>query len=201
MGDSNGTSDQDNTMQDRIAGDMRESIAAVEATIRDCLPTIAQAAEAIIECYGQGGMVLIAGNGGSAADAQHFVGEMLGWFLDKARGPLPAISLTTDTSVLTSISNDASVDVVFSRQLEALAAPEDVFIGISTSGESANILRAMETARAIGAKTVALCGPRGSLAEKADLAICVPAELTPHIQIAHAAVLHAVCRMVDEREW
>ena len=189
-------------MQDRIAADLRESIAAIEATVDQCLPTVVEAAEAIIHCYEEGGMVLIAGNGGSAADAQHFVGEMLGWFLDKQRGPLPAIALTTDTSVLTSISNDASVDVVFSRQLEALAAPEDVFIAISTSGESPNILRAVETARAIGAKTVALCGPPGSkLAGKADITIAVPAELAPHIQVAHAAVLHAICRMVDEREW
>ena len=189
-------------MQERIADDLKQSVAAIEATIETCLPEITQAAEAIIECYDQGGMVLIAGNGGSAADAQHFVGEMLGWFLNKGRGPLPAIALTTDTSVLTSISNDASVDVVFSRQLEALAAPEDVFIALSTSGESANILRAVDTAREIGAKTVALCGPPGSaLSKRADIAIAVPAELTPHIQIAHAAALHAICRMVDEREW
>jgi D-sedoheptulose 7-phosphate isomerase len=189
-------------MQDRIVADLRASVAAIEVTLDRCLPAIVEAAEAIIECYDEGGMVLIAGNGGSAADAQHFVGEMLGWFLDKSRGPLPAIALTTDTSVLTSISNDASVDVVFSRQLEALAAPEDVFIGLSTSGESPNILRAVETARSVGAKTIALCGPPGSaLSEKADIVIAVPAELTPHIQIAHAAVLHAICRMVDEREW
>jgi D-sedoheptulose 7-phosphate isomerase len=201
MGNANDAGNKDHAMQDRIAEDLRESIAAIEATIRDCLPPIAQAAEAIIECYAQGGMVLIAGNGGSAADAQHFVGEMLGWFLDKNRGPLPAIALTTDTSVLTSISNDASVEVMFSRQLEALAAPEDVFIALSTSGESPNILRAVETAHAIGARTVALCGPQGSLAQKADIAIAVPAGLTPHVQIAHAVVLHAICRMVDEREW
>jgi len=189
-------------MQDRIAADLRESIAAIEATIDQCLPFVVEAAEAIVHCYEEGGMVLIAGNGGSAADAQHFVGEMLGWFLDKQRGPLPAIALTTDTSVLTSISNDASVDVVFSRQLEALAAPEDVFIAISTSGESPNVLRAVEAAKAIGAKTVALCGRPGcTLSRKADIAIAVPADLTPHVQIAHAAVLHAICRMVDERQW
>jgi len=189
-------------MQDRITADLRESIAAIEATIEQCLPSIVEAAETIIHCYEEGGMVLVAGNGGSAADAQHFVGEMLGWFLDRSRGPLPAIALTTDTSVLTSISNDASVEVVFSRQLEALAAPEDVFIAISTSGESPNILQAVDTARTIGAKTVALCGPPGSkLAGKADIVIAVPADLTPHIQIAHAAILHAICRMIDEQEW
>jgi len=189
-------------MQDRIAADLRESIAAVEATLEHCLPAIVEAAEAIIHCYEEGGMVLIAGNGGSAADAQHFVGEMLGWFLDKQRGPLPAIALTTNTSVLTSISNDASVDVVFARQLEALAAPEDVFIAISTSGESVNILRAVGAAKSIGARTIALSGrPDCALAQRADIAIAVPADLTPHTQIAHAAVLHAICRMVDEREW
>ncbi|MBM3497180.1 MAG: SIS domain-containing protein [Armatimonadetes bacterium] len=189
-------------MQDRITADLRESIAAVEATIEECLPTIVEAAEAVIHCYREGGMVLIAGNGGSAADAQHFVGEMLGWFLDKQRGPLPAIALTTNTSVLTSIGNDASMDEVFSRQLEALAAPGDVFIALSTSGESPNVLRAVGAAKSIGAKTVGLSGrPDCALAQRADIAIAVPADLTPHVQIAHAAVLHAICRMVDEEEW
>jgi phosphoheptose isomerase len=189
-------------MESEIADDLRQSIAAIEQTIAECLPSIASAAQAVIDCYRGGGKVLIAGNGGSAADAQHFAGEMLGWFLDKGRGPLPAIALTTDTSVLTSISNDASVDVVFARQVEAHAREGDVFIGISTSGQSANILQAVQAAREAGASTIALCGrPGSSLSEAADMAICVPADLTPHIQIAHAAVLHAICRMVDEQQW
>jgi D-sedoheptulose 7-phosphate isomerase len=189
-------------MESRIAGDLRQSVAAIEQTIEECLPSIARAAQTVIDCYRQGGKVLIAGNGGSAADAQHFAGEMLGWFLDKRRGPLPAIALTTDTSVLTSISNDASVDVVFARQVEAHARKGDIFIGISTSGQSPNILRAVEAAGQAGATTIALCGRPGSpLAEQADIAVCIPADLTPHIQIAHAAVLHAICRMVDEQHW
>lgn len=189
-------------MESKIADDLRESVAAIEQAIEDCLPSIARAARAVIDCYQAGGKVLIAGNGGSAADAQHFAGEMLGWFLDKERGPLPAIALTTDTSVLTSISNDASVDVVFARQVEAHASAGDVFIGISTSGESTNILRAIEAAKGAGATTVALCGqPGSSLSGMADIAICVPAKLTPHIQIAHAAILHAICRLVDEHGW
>lgn len=189
-------------MESEIADDLRQSVAAIERTIETCLPAIAQAARAVIDCYRHSGKVLIAGNGGSAADAQHFAGEMLGWFLDKGRRPLPAIALTTDTSVLTSISNDASVDVVFSRQVQAHAREGDVFIGISTSGQSANIIQATDAARDAGAVTIALCGPPGSpLAERADIAICVPADPTPHIQIAHAAILHAICRMVDEQSW
>ncbi len=189
-------------MESSITDDLRESMAAIERTIDECLPVIARAAEVVIDCYRQGAKVLIAGNGGSAADAQHFAGEMLGWFLDKERGPLPAIALTTDTSVLTSISNDASVDVVFARQVEAHARKGDVFIGLSTSGRSANVLKATEAAREAGATTIALCGRPGSpLAEQADIAICVPADLTPHVQIAHAAVLHAICRAVDEQQW
>ena len=186
-------------MDQRIRDDLQSSADAIQATIDACRPDIARAAQAVVDCYRSGGKVLIAGNGGSAADAQHFAGEMLGWFLDKGRGPLPAIALTTDTSVLTSISNDASVEVVFARQVEAHAQPGDLFIGISTSGRSPNILRAVEAARHAGATAVALCGKPGSpLAEAADIAVCVPAELTPHVQIAHAAVLHAICRMVDE---
>lgn len=181
--------------------DLRQSAAAIEATIDACLPQIARAAAAVVECFRQGHKVLIAGNGGSAADAQHFAGEMLGWFLDKARGPLPAIALTTDSSVLTSISNDASVDLIFARQVRAHAEPGDVFIGISTSGCSANIIEAAKAAKDARGRTIALCGPPGSpLSQAADIAICIPADLTPHIQIAHAAVLHAICRLVDERQ-
>jgi D-sedoheptulose 7-phosphate isomerase len=187
-------------MQDRIAADLRQSIAAIEGVLAACLPEVARAAEALTACYRAGGKALIAGNGGSAADAQHFAGEMMGWFLDKQRGPLPAVALTTDTSVLTSISNDASVEVVFARQVEALARPGDVFIGLSTSGASANVLAAVRAAREAGAVTIALCGPPGSaLSRAADIVIAAPAELTPHIQIAHAAVLHCLCRMVDGR--
>jgi len=185
-------------MDTRIIDDLRQSAAAIEVTVASCVPQVRRAAEAIIECYRNGGKVLIAGNGGSAADAQHFAGEMMGWFLDRARGPLPAIALTTDTSVLTSISNDASVEVVFARQVEALAQPGDVFIGISTSGQSPNILAAVDAAHQRGATTIALCGPPGSpLSQAADIVIAVSADLTPHIQIAHAAILHCLCRMVD----
>jgi len=185
-------------MNDRIIGDLRQSGAAIEATIELCVPEIRRAAEAIIACYRQGRKVLIAGNGGSAADAQHFAGEMVGWFLDKKRGPLPAIALTTDTSVLTAIANDASVEAVFARQVEALAQGGDVFIGLSTSGSSRNVLAAVAAARQAGATTIALCGrPDSPLGQAADIEIAIPADLTPHIQIGHAAVLHCLCRMVD----
>ena len=186
-------------MEDRIVADLEQSVGAIQGALAACLSEVRQAAEALIGCYRSGGKVLIAGNGGSAADAQHLAGEMMGWFLDKQRGPLPAIALTTDTSVLTSISNDASVEVVFARQVQALAREADVFIGISTSGRSPNILAAVQAAREAGAGTIALCGRPGSpLSQVADIAVAVPADLTPHIQIAHAAILHCLCRMVDE---
>jgi D-sedoheptulose 7-phosphate isomerase len=186
-------------MRDVLTVEIDELIASLGSVLRAKIPTIERAAKAVVATYREGGKVLIAGNGGSAADAQHFAGEMMGWFLDKERDPFPAIALTTDTSVMTSIANDSRFENVFARQVIGLGAPEDVFIGISTSGKSPNVIRAVRAAKAaVGMRTIALCGEPGSpLAAMADVIIEVPGCLTPGIQAIHHAVLHGICRVVE----
>jgi D-sedoheptulose 7-phosphate isomerase len=142
--------------------------------------------------------ILIMGNGGSAADAQHFAAELVGRFR-RERKAFPAIALTTDTSALTAIGNDYGFESIFSRQVEALASPGDVVIGLSTSGNSINVIKAMKSARAAGCKTVGLLGrDGGSLAESVDLALVVPAEETSHIQECHIVLIHLLCELVEQ---
>ncbi len=154
--------------------------------------------EEIIETAGRllsnalidGHRILVCGNGGSAADAQHFAAELVGRFEAERRG-LPAIALTTDTSILTAIGNDYGYDLVFSRQVDALGKPGDVLIGISTSGNSRNVIEAVASAKAIGMDTIGLLGGTGgTLADAVDTAIVVPAKRTARIQEAHILILH-----------
>lgn len=160
----------------------------------------ARAAEAAIEALRAGGKVLVFGNGGSAADAQHFAAELVGRLrpgLD--RRPLAAIALTTDTSELTALSNDFGFETVFARQVEALGRPFDVAIGISTSGRSANVVEALRRARLMGLRTVALVGAAGGpVADSAEVAVRAPADETPRIQEIHEAVLHALAEAIEE---
>lgn len=159
---------------------------------------IVSAAQLIIEAYQKGGKVLLMGNGGSAADAQHIAAELVGRF-KKERKSLPAIALTTDTSVLTSIGNDYNFNAVFKRQVEALAQPEDIVIGISTSGNSTNVLLAIEKAKEIGAKTIGLSGnDGGKLLSAADLCLVVPSNNTPRIQESHITIGHILCDLVEQ---
>jgi D-sedoheptulose 7-phosphate isomerase len=140
-----------------------------------------------------GHKILACGNGGSAADAQHFVAEFIGRYMTERDG-LPAISLTTDPSIITAVGNDYGFDVVFSRQLEALGQAGDVLIALSTSGRSPNIVRAIEAALARGIGVIALTGDHGDPAlEKADVWCRVPSSTTPHIQEIHTALLHSIC--------
>jgi D-sedoheptulose 7-phosphate isomerase len=142
--------------------------------------------------------VLIFGNGGSAADAQHFAAELVGRF-ESERPGLPAIALTTDTSILTAVSNDYSAERIFARQVQALAQPGDVVVALSTSGNSKNVLEGVQEARRKKAWTVGLTGQTGGkLKEATDLCICVPSSRTAHIQECHIALIHAVCALVDE---
>lgn len=157
---------------------------------------ILEAAERIAQAFKSGGKVLLFGNGGSAADAQHIAAEFVNRFLIE-RPPLPAVSLATDTSVLTSIANDYGFDEVFAKQLKALGRKGDVAVGISTSGSSANVLRAFRAAKKMGILTVALTGETGKLASMADIALAVPSRSTPRIQEAHIAVGHVLCDLVD----
>lgn len=158
---------------------------------------ILAAAGLLIDCLAGGHKVLVFGNGGSAADAQHFAAELAGRYRRERRA-LPAIALTTDTSLLTAISNDYSFTQVFARQVEALLQPGDVVIGISTSGRSANVIAGLEAARALGGHGLALTGAnRHPLADVAELVIAVPSEDTPRIQEAHALIIHILCDLVE----
>jgi D-sedoheptulose 7-phosphate isomerase len=151
----------------------------------------------IMHCYRQGGKLLLCGNGGSAADAQHLAAELVGRF-GKGKPPLAAIALTTDTSVLTCLSNDYSFDEVFAKQVEAHGQKGDILVGISTSGRSENVLRAMRRARELGLFTVALMGSReGPLAEHSDVHIKVPSENSQRIQEAHITIGHIVLDLLE----
>ncbi len=155
--------------------------------------------EWIVSCFEAGGKLLLCGNGGSAADAQHLAAEFVNRFLLDRR-PLPALALTTDTSILTSVGNDFSYDDIFSKQVQALGKKEDILLGISTSGNSANIIHAVDEAKKMGIKTVILTGGTGGkLRDQADLVLVVPGAKTPHIQEAHLWIEHMLCWLVDER--
>jgi len=156
------------------------------------------AAQAIAEALGAGGKLLAFGNGGSAADAQHLAAELVGRF-QKERAAIPAIALTVDTSVLTSVANDYSFKQVFARQVEALGRPGDVAIGISTSGESPNVLIALQAAKAQGLKTVALTGrDGGSVGRAADIHVNVPDQNAARVQEVHRTLMHVICEIVED---
>jgi D-sedoheptulose 7-phosphate isomerase len=174
-----------------------DSVRVTAAAGEKLAEPIARAVELMVACYRAGGGVFIFGNGGSAADAQHIVGELVGRFLKERRG-LKAQALTTDSSVLTSVGNDYGFEAVFARQLAANAAAGDVAIGISTSGDSPNVVAALRTARRMGLKTIALTGAGGGrCAEFADVLLDVPETLTPRVQEAHAVVYHVICELVE----
>jgi len=159
---------------------------------------IAECVRLIVSALGKGHKVLIMGNGGSAADAQHLAAELVGRFLLE-RKALPAIALTTDTSILTAIANDYGFDEVFKRQVEALANPGDILIGISTSGNSTNILRALDAGREIGTTTIGLLGrDGGEIGKHVDLALTVPSPDTPRIQETHLFIMHVLCDLVEK---
>ncbi|MCD6532055.1 SIS domain-containing protein [bacterium] len=163
----------------------------------DFLERVSQAAEKIVGAIDSGGKVIVAGNGGSAADAQHFVAELVGRFQRERHG-FPAVAITTNTSVLTALANDYSFEKVFSRQIEALARPGDVFVGISTSGNSPNIVSAFETAKSLGIFSIGLLGKGGGkCAGMCDLPIIVPHNKTARIQEAHILIIHAICDAVE----
>lgn len=156
------------------------------------------AADAVGDAFGRGNKVLVFGNGGSAADSQHFAAELVGRF-GRERRALPAIALTTDTSALTAIGNDYGFDRVFARQVEALGRKGDVAIGISTSGASRNVVAALEAARAAGMTTIALTGrDGGEVGAAADVHVNVPSPATPRVQEVHRTILHVICELVEQ---
>lgn len=152
----------------------------------------------IINSYKKGGKVLVCGNGGSAGDAQHMAGEFVNRFLIE-RSPLPCLALTTDTSVLTSIANDYNFDGIFSKQVEAFGKREDVLIGISTSGNSKNIIKAIETAKKKGMLTICLLGKDGGILSRlCDYPLIVKSSSTPRTQEAHILIIHIICEIVEK---
>jgi D-sedoheptulose 7-phosphate isomerase len=162
------------------------------------LPHLAEAAEAAARSLAGGGTIWLFGNGGSAADAQHVAAELVNRFL-RDRRALPAVALTTDSSVITSIANDFGYDQVFSRQIEALGRSGDIAFGITTSGRSPNVVGALAAARRRGLTTIALTGPlSGAAGDQADIAIAVPGASTPVVQAFHLVLLHLFCRLVED---
>ena len=167
-------------------------------TAASCAGSIAKAADVIAEVFLSGRKLLLCGNGGSAADCQHMAAELVSRLSkDLERRALPAIALTTDTSFLTAFGNDCGFEGIFERQIEALGSAGDVLIGISTSGNSPNVIRAVEAASKRSMRTIALTGNGGPLAATADIVIAVPSSDTQYIQEAHLAVEHIVCELVE----
>ena len=162
----------------------------------EVIATIEKVAALIEKSYRKGGKLILAGNGGSAADAQHLAAEMVSRFFYDRPG-LPAIALTTDTSMLTAIGNDYGFDNVFSRQIEAQGREGDVFIGITTSGKSPNILNAVKVARDRGIVTVGLSGSGGAINDLVDFSIQIPSDCTPYIQESHICVGHIICALIE----
>ncbi len=158
---------------------------------------IAEAASRCLSAYKNGNKILIAGNGGSAADAQHIAAEFVSRF-EFDRPGLPALALTTDTSILTAIGNDYGFERLFSRQIEANSKPGDIFIGISTSGNSPNILAALKSAKEHGLTTIGLAGSGGKIQNECDICISVPSSHTPRIQESHILIGHIICAFVEE---
>jgi D-sedoheptulose 7-phosphate isomerase len=184
-------------MIDAIHRMLSESI-QVKRALFDQAGVIEQIAARFIQTLRSGGTILLCGNGGSAADAQHVAGELVGRFR-RERAAWPAIALTTNASIVTAIGNDYGFDRVFARQVEALARPGDVVVGISTSGDAMSVIRAMQVARERGCFTLGVTGQSGGrLIDTVDLCLRVPSDSTPRIQEAHIVVWHIVCELVEQ---
>ncbi|MHC3993760.1 D-sedoheptulose 7-phosphate isomerase [Thiomicrolovo sp. ZZH C-3] len=187
-------------MRAYLENEISASIETKQKILNDdaLLGTIEKAATACVEAYRRGNKTLLAGNGGSAADAQHIAAELVGRY-GFDRPSIPSLALTTDTSNLTAIGNDYGYDKVFSRQLEGMGVEGDIFFGISTSGNSQNIVNAFESAKAKGITTVALVGrDGGKMGQMADIAIIVPSNATPRIQESHILIGHIICDVIEK---
>jgi D-sedoheptulose 7-phosphate isomerase len=181
---------------ERIRESLAESVRVV-AHLADLAPGIERAGRALADTLARGGKILLCGNGGSAADCQHVATELCVRYLAQRRA-LPAVALTTDTSILTAAGNDLGFEEVFARQVEALGSPGDVLVAISTSGRSANVLRAVDVAKRAGLVTIGLTGSGGgSLGGRVDHWIEVPSTHTPRIQEAHLVIEHLLCEMAE----
>ena len=186
-----------NNMKEEILQAFKESAEVKTRFIRGQADILLQVVKVLVAAFKGGHKVLLFGNGGSAADAQHLAAEFVNRFLIE-RPPLPAIALTTDTSILTSIGNDYGYADTFAKQVKALGKTGDVAIGISTTGTAANVVKALKTAKDLGLKTVAMTGGNGGdLVKLADFALVVDSSSTPRIQETHITIGHVLCEMVD----
>ncbi|HEY6334027.1 MAG TPA: D-sedoheptulose 7-phosphate isomerase [Blastocatellia bacterium] len=185
-------------MNEKIKSIAQESIDVKRRFFETGAGSVARAAEMMIDSIKSGGKILVFGNGGSAADAQHIAAELVNR-LNRDHPPIPAIALTTDTSIITSIANDTTFDELFERQVLALGRQGDVALAISTSGNSKNVLRAVDAARQHGIKAIGLAGKDGGeLALRADLTIIVPSDSTQRIQETHITIGHILCELIED---
>ena len=188
---------QEGRVKDEIRLQLRSHCEVMAAIERDLTPAIESAATLLADALKNGNKLLVMGNGGSAADAQHFAAEIVGRFKLERRA-LPALALSTDTSILTAVGNDYGFENIFSRQVEAHAAPGDVVLGISTSGNSPNVQLALQKAAQAGCRTLALLGrDGGSIKGVAELSIVVPSDDTPRVQEGHITIIHILCDLVE----
>jgi len=186
-------------MENTIPKRFKESVEVKTRFLKENLPQLLDAIKLIAHAFESGSKLFLFGNGGSAADAQHLAAEFVNRYL-MDRPPLPAIALTTDTSILTSVSNDLTFDEIFAKQLRALGRKGDVAIGISTSGNAANVIKGIEVAKEMGMKTVALTGhDGGGVAKVADISLIVSSTSTPRIQETHILIGHILCEMVEHQ--
>lgn len=188
------------TVNDIITQNFTESIQAKQEVAVTIKPSIKFAIEMIVNAFQNGNKLLICGNGGSAADSQHFAAEFTGRY-EMERKPLPAIALTTDTSAITAIGNDYSFDVIFSKQVEALGNAGDILFAISTSGNSGNVIKAIEAAQERGMHIITLTGKDGGKMAKmlkdTDINICAHVKRTARVQEIHILVMHTICDAID----
>jgi len=181
---------------DYLKGEHAEHLAMFNA-LAPLFPEISQVGMAMRTCISNGGKILLMGNGGSASDSQHIAAEIVGRFKKERKG-MPAIALTTDSSILTSVANDLGYENIFARQIEALCNRQDIVIGITTSGNSANVVNAINAAQAIGATAIGLTGGNGGkLTELCDHNIVIPSNITARIQEAHIFVGHCLCEILE----
>jgi D-sedoheptulose 7-phosphate isomerase len=187
-------------LRQRASQHFLDSIAVKQEAEKILPAAVAGGVIAMTDCLRSGGKVMACGNGGSAADAQHFAAELIGRF-ERERQELAAIALTTDSSILTAVGNDYSYDEVFSKQVRGLGKPGDILLGISTSGNSKNVVKAIEAAKKLGMKIIALTGNGGgkiaALLDSGDIHLCAPSTRTARIQETHLVLLHSLCDGVD----
>lgn len=187
-------------LQARSAQHFLDNIEVQQVAAKELPVTVAIAVLAMVECLNSGGKIMACGNGGSAADAQHFAAELMGRF-ERERRELAAVALTTDTSILTAVGNDYSYDQVFSKQVRGLGKSGDILLAITTSGNSKNVIKAVEAAQALGIKVIALSGNSGGQLNNVlganDLLLAAPSSRTARIQETHLVLLHALCDGID----